>query len=279
MNKRNRRFFPYSVCIGLSLALPFFFGCAATTVPVGSYPEAKPRVVKKRPLPVPSSGRTDYYSASCRPYKVGDTWYRPLAHARDFRQRGIASWYGEDFHGKTTSSGEIYDMHGISAAHKILPLHTLVQVRNLANGKSLVVRINDRGPFVPGRIIDLSVAAAKELGVYGPGTAEVEIEALGTVRPGASETPLQAMYLPVDYDKGTYAIQVGAFGDRGNAERLAQELGQTYEHAEIKPSYVPESRQKLYRVLVGKCTSLEQAEMYQNTLKSKGFENIFIIAD
>ncbi|MEZ4525744.1 MAG: septal ring lytic transglycosylase RlpA family protein [Desulfobacterales bacterium] len=76
----------------------------------------------------------------------------------------MASWYGEDFHGKATSSGEIYDMHGISAAHKILPMHTWVRVRNLATGKSLAVRINDRGPFVAGRIIDLSVAAAKELG-------------------------------------------------------------------------------------------------------------------
>ncbi|MEZ4525745.1 MAG: SPOR domain-containing protein [Desulfobacterales bacterium] len=111
------------------------------------------------------------------------------------------------------------------------------------------------------------------------GTAEVEIEALGIARPGTSETPMQAMYMPVDYDKGTYAIQVGAFGDRGNAEKLAQELRHAYEHAQIKPAYIPDSRQKLYRVLVGKCTSLEQAELYQNTLKSKGFQNIFIIAD
>ena len=282
MKKKARRILPYSVCIGLSLALPFFFGCA---VPAGQpslgggFQKLRQRVVKKRPLPVPSSGPIDYYSATSRPYKVGDTWYKPLAHAKNFRQRGIASWYGEDFHGKRTSNGEIYDMHGISAAHKILPMHTCVRVRNLANGKSLVVRINDRGPFVAGRIIDLSIGAAKELGVYGPGTAEVEIEALGIARPGASDTPMQAMYIPVDYDKGTYAIQVGAFGDRGNAEKLAQQLRQTYEHAQIKPAYMPEIKQKLYRVLVGKCASLEQAEMYQNNLKSKGFQNIFIIAD
>ncbi len=279
MKKKNRRIFPYSVWIGLSLVLPFFFGCAAAVQPISVSPKHKQRVVKKRSLPVPSSGPADYYSATCRPYKVGDNWYKPLAHAKDFRQRGIASWYGEDFHGKRTSNGEIYDMHGISAAHKILPMHTLVRVRNLANGKSLVVRINDRGPFVAGRIIDLSIGAAKKLGVYGPGTSEVEIEALGIARPGASDNPMQAMYIPVDYDKGTYAIQVAAFGDRGNAEKFAQELGQTYENAQIKPAYIPEIKQKLYRVLVGKCNSLEQAEMYQNTLKSKGFRNIFIIAD
>ncbi|MGE0083879.1 MAG: septal ring lytic transglycosylase RlpA family protein [Desulfococcaceae bacterium] len=283
MKKKNRRIFPCGVCIGLSIVLPFFFGCAAPAVqpqPLGGFHKFnKQRVVKKRRLPVPSSGPVDYYSASCRPYKVGDTWYKPLAHAKDFRQRGIASWYGEDFHGKATSSGEIYDMHGISAAHKILPLHTWVRVRNLANGKSLVVRINDRGPFVAGRIIDLSIGAARELGVYGPGTSEVEIEALGIARPGGSKTPMQAMYMPVDYDKGTYAIQVAAFGDRGNAEKFAHQLRQTYEYAQIKPAYCPEGKQKLYRVLVGKCTSLEQAELYQNTLKSKGFQNIFIIAD
>ena len=115
-----------------------------------------------------------------KPYKVGSNWYQPLAHAQGFKQRGQASWYGRDFHGKKTSNGEIYNMHAMTAAHKTLPFGTYVTVSNLDNNRNLDVRINDRGPFVRGRIIDLSYAAAKKLGLVGPGTAYVEIVALGT---------------------------------------------------------------------------------------------------
>jgi rare lipoprotein A len=106
-------------------------------------------------------------------------WYQPLPHARDFRQRGEASWYGRDFHGRQTASGEIYDMYAMTAAHKTLPLGTYVRVQNRDNNKTVDVRVNDRGPFVRGRIIDLSYTAAHKIGVVGPGTAAVEIAALG----------------------------------------------------------------------------------------------------
>jgi len=96
-------------------------------------------------------------------------------YSSEFYQRGIASYYGEDFHGRRTASGEIYDMNGISAAHKTLPFSTLVEVKNLENGRKITVRVNDRGPFVQGRIIDLSVGAAKALDMYETGTAMVEI--------------------------------------------------------------------------------------------------------
>lgn len=96
-------------------------------------------------------------------------------YSSDFYQKGIASYYGREFHGKRTANGEIYDMNGISAAHRTLPFSTLVEVRNLENGRKITVRVNDRGPFVPGRIIDLSVGAAKALGIFESGTAMVEI--------------------------------------------------------------------------------------------------------
>jgi rare lipoprotein A len=111
-------------------------------------------------------------------YVVKGRRYYILSSAKGFREKGIASWYGEPFHGRRTASGEIYDMDGISAAHKTLPLHTWVEVRNMGNNRLLTLRINDRGPFVPGRIIDLSRAAARELGIYGPGVAKVYLRAV-----------------------------------------------------------------------------------------------------
>ena len=106
-----------------------------------------------------------------KPYEVNGQLYTPLADHTGFAQEGTASWYGPNFHGKLTSNGEVYNMYSMTAAHKTLPLGVYVRVHNLANGRQAVVRINDRGPFVKGRIIDLSYAAAKDLGVVGPGTA------------------------------------------------------------------------------------------------------------
>ncbi|MDR2724705.1 MAG: septal ring lytic transglycosylase RlpA family protein [Candidatus Adiutrix sp.] len=111
-------------------------------------------------------------------YVVKGRRYYILASANGVREKGLASWYGEPFHGRKTASGEVYDMDKISAAHKTLPLHTWVEVRNLENNRSMTLRINDRGPFVPGRVIDLSRAAARELGVYGPGLAKVRLRAV-----------------------------------------------------------------------------------------------------
>ena len=112
-------------------------------------------------------------------YEVNGERYHPLRDHAGFTEEGLASWYGSDFHGKRTSNGELYDMYAQTAAHKTLPLGVSVRVTNTANGRSTVVRVNDRGPFVRGRIIDLSYTAAKELGVVGPGTAPVRVEALG----------------------------------------------------------------------------------------------------
>ena len=104
--------------------------------------------------------------------------YKVLQSSNGFREKGLASWYGIDFHGRDTSSGEVYDMYEMTAAHKTLPLPTYVRVSNLDNGRSSIVKVNDRGPFIEGRIIDLSYAAAYRLGITGPGTANVEIVAL-----------------------------------------------------------------------------------------------------
>jgi rare lipoprotein A len=201
-----------------------------------------------------------------RPYKALGQWYQPLPDARGFRQQGIASWYGTDFHGKRTSSGEVYDMHGLTAAHKTLPLGTLVQVRHLQSGRSLEVRINDRGPFVRDRVIDLSYEAARRLGIIGPGTAPVEVVALGT--PAGS---------PVDVYSGNFTFQVGAFASRENAERLRAELDPQFGNAHIVE--FDRGDRVFYRVRVGKCASLEEAIAYETRLMRSGFADVFTVAE
>ena len=166
-----------------------------------------------------------------KPYKVFGKWYQPLPDSKGFRQRGIASWYGKNFHGKKTSNGEIYDMYAMTAAHKTLPLGTYVRVKHLENKKELEVRINDRGPFVRGRIIDLSYRAAKLLGIVGPGTADVEIVALGT--PATTDGGAGPTFVQGDYYSGNFTFQVGAFANRENAERLKRKLDEQYQNAHI----------------------------------------------
>lgn len=224
-----------------------------------------------RPAPSPPAP-----AGSPKPYMVMGQWYQPLSHARGFVERGKASWYGEKFHGRRTSSGEIYNMYGVSAAHKTLPLGTYVRVKNLENRRTLDVRINDRGPFVSGRIIDLSYGAAQRLGVVGPGTADVEIVALGradTTR-SAAGTPA---YIPGDYYSGNFTFQVGAFRIKANADKLRSQLDRKYQNAHI---VVFDSGDGIYyRVRVGRFSTLEQAAEQQRILAADGFETLFVVAE
>lgn len=148
------------------------------------------------------------------PYVVNGKKYYPLLSAEGFEQEGIASWYGPGFHGKSTSSGEIFNQNAMTAAHTILPFQSEIEVTNLRNGRSIVVRINDRGPFTDSRIIDLSKAAATKLDIIGTGTARVRLRHVG----GAEEArrPLPPAVQPVQVE-GTFYIQIGVFGKRGNA--------------------------------------------------------------
>ncbi len=158
-------------------------------------------------------------------YVVRGKRYHVMADAHGYRERGIASWYGSGFQGRRTSSGEPYDMYSMSAAHKTLPLPTYVRVRNLDNGRQVVVRVNDRGPFHPGRLIDLSYAAASRLGMLRRGTAHVEVEALlpGTGQ-GTATVPPGPPPRSAPVERGY--VQVGAFGRRFNAEILQRRLRQ-----------------------------------------------------
>ena len=200
--------------------------------------------------------------------------YTPLLDHQGFVEQGIASWYGKDFHGRKTSNGEIYDMYAMTAAHKTLPLGVFVQVENLGNGRTEVVRVNDRGPFVSGRIIDLSHSAASSLGVVGPGTAPVRITALGYRQRG---TDGQLRYtLPETVQTGPFAVQVGAFTRQGNALRLAEKLRRQYGVADVRQAQVRGTQ--FYRVRAGEYHSLAAAETGRQALLASGYSGGFVIA-
>ena len=161
------------------------------------------------PAPAPGYGKPKssaaIHRATMRPYSVNGVTYYPTVVEVGTKYKGTASWYGPNFHGKRTSNGEIYDMHNFTAAHKTLPMNTMVKVTNLRNGKSVVVRINDRGPFVGDRIIDLSYAAAKRIGMVGTGTAPVELEVLGF------ESKIETLGQKRSVVLSDYAVQIGSF--------------------------------------------------------------------
>ena len=210
-----------------------------------------------------------------KPYKVLGKWYQPLPHSDGFRQRGLASWYGRDFHGKKTSNGEIYNMYAMTAAHKTLPLGTYVRVHNIENNRSTVVRINDRGPFVRGRIIDLSYSAAKEVGIVGPGTARVEVVALGKRTTSTGKTA--STYTADDYTTGNFTFQVGAFLSRENAEKQRRQLAQRYKNAHI--AVYDRGDQIFYRVRVGRFTTLKEAVEQEKILIQDGFTDPILVAE
>jgi len=210
-----------------------------------------------------------------RPYEVNGERFDPLRDATGFTEEGIASWYGADFHGRKTSNGEIYDMHAATAAHKTLPMNVYVRVTNLANGRQSVVRINDRGPFVKGRVVDLSYAVASQLGVVGPGTAPVRLEALGYGELGPTGE-IVAYRPPASYQVGPFTIQVGAFTVAQNAQRLADELRRTYGDASVVEGWV--AGQKFHRVRVGLYPAMAAAESAAAQFEAKGFRNSFVVA-
>jgi rare lipoprotein A len=162
------------------------------------------------------------------PYTVLGETYRVLPTAKGYVERGIASWYGNKFHGYTTSTFEKYDMYAYSAAHKTLPLPSYARVTNLENGRSVIVRVNDRGPFVANRVVDLSYVAAVKLGVWPKGTAMVEVRAIDAAHPDAEPAAAPAVTArasgapaPGKTPKPALYLQVGAYGDRANVEHAA----------------------------------------------------------
>lgn len=209
-----------------------------------------------------------------RPYVIKNKRYYPIPSADGYSERGMASWYGGKFHGRRTSNGEIYDMHAMTAAHKTLPMNTMLLVKNLENSKQTVVRINDRGPFVRGRIIDLSYKAAKKLDVVANGTARVQIVALAEgIVTGRNAPP--SLVFP-DLSVGEFYVQIGAFSKKINAIRLQKRFTDAGHTTVIQKHYGPQSI--LYRVQVYSGKTLQHAQRSEKALLNRGYVGSFIIA-
>jgi len=228
------------------------------------------------PEPVPRpEPRARYGNHS--PYTVLGRSYHVLQDARGYVERGIASWYGTKFHGRATSSLEPYDMYAFTAAHKTLPLPTWVRVTNLENGRSLVVRVNDRGPFAHDRLIDLSYAAAVRLGVHVKGTALVEVRALDPVDGEPPPPATVTARSDAPGDAGRAFVQVGSFADRGNAELLAGRLrDRLREPVRVEEALVGALR--LFRVRFGPIDRSEALAL-QGRLAELGFGAATILSE
>jgi len=250
----------------------YWFCLAAVFIVVAACASSTPP-----PRNTKSHSSTNTVQKKSAPYEVYGKRYYPLASATGFSQRGLASWYGGKFHGRLTSNGERYNMYGRTAAHKTLPFNTYVRVTNLKNGKNTVVRINDRGPFVRGRIIDLTYTAAHALCMAEDGVVPVKIEALGYARKKRKAGKWVQVYeKPASYEVGDFTIQVGAFADRDNALRLYASLKRKYGSATV--NIFEQGTQKFYRVRVGKYSRLDKAEAAAEGLQGQGFPNAFAVA-
>lgn len=184
--------------------------------------------------------------------------YEPEVESSETTQVGIASWYGIEEHKNRAASGEVFDKDELTAAHKTLPMDTIVRVTNLENGKDVIVRVNDRGPFVGNRIIDLSYAAAKEVDMIGPGTVQVKVEVISTPhRKG-------------DYFSGKYVVQVGSFKSKSNAENLKEKLSSDFSNVDVYEYTI--NNNTYYRVRLAGYNTKSDAEHEYKKLKKLGYK-------
>jgi rare lipoprotein A len=202
--------------------------------------------------------------------------YYVRSSASGYRKRGVASWYGEKFHGRRTSSGEPYDMYAMTAAHKTLPLPAYVRVTSLENGRSVVVRVNDRGPFIDNRLIDLSYAAATKLGMIGSGTAMVQVEVIDPAAPAAASRVTVAPPVP---DDSVY-VQAGAFRSRQNADALAGRIRR--EAPGVPAVFVVEDEvagRPIYRVRIGPIAGVEDFDRVVQKMTMIGIPDAYLALD
>lgn len=231
-------------------------GPATSPVDISAIPDAEPRYEPRTRAGNPPS------------YTVLGRTYRVMADSTGYRERGVASWYGTKFHGKSTSNGERYDMYAMTAAHKTLPIPSYVAVTNLLNGRRIVVRVNDRGPFVDDRVIDLSYVAAAKLDMLTIGTAPVEVVAVG---------PGDTLPGPSYAQPATVWIQAGAFTLRDNAERLRTRLG-TAGVGDVAIQVAQVNGQQFFKVRLGPVASTAEADRIAGVLAGYGIpEPLFVV--
>ena len=268
--------------IAAIVGLPFFLAACSTLPPSQSPPLPQDSVdisaseryhVEQDSAPLRPISQDEVFDAipqadpilrfgNVSPYVIDGVTYNVLEDYRDYREQGTASWYGAKFSGHKTSNGELYDLYQPSAAHKTLPIPSYARVTNLDNGKSIVVRVNDRGPFHSDRIIDLSYAAAVKLGYMEQGTAQVEVEVMEVVGVEDRRDPLYGNYR---------YLQLGAFGREASAQTLVEALKPLLT-AEVFVSVVESDGTLLYRVRVGPVDDKSHLLAVQQQLQDSGYD-------
>jgi rare lipoprotein A len=264
----------YCRCLALIFLVFLAVGCA----PKGRYyqhQDSAPKIIPQNVTTQDAVAKYESYaSANMRPYTIRGVRYQPLKTGKGFSDKGHASWYGQKFHGHLTANGEIYDMYQMSAAHKTLPLPSFVRVTNLKNGKQVVVRVNDRGPFHRGRVIDLSYAAALKLDVLKTGITDVKLDVIhvdkaGTVTEG--RFPTVSNKTPNMTDQQVY-IQVAALQNKTQIDKLASGLKILYRH-----SYKTRFEKGIYKLHLGPIKNELEADELLNELKSNDYPGAYKI--
>jgi len=276
-NKFNRlrsiRFFHYLVALLLCVNI---VGCAVPSrdnAPENFVPDDTPDAIPANE-PLSRYGNNPTYTVLGKTYHVLDS-------ASGFTQQGIASWYGTKFHGKKTSSGEPYNMYAMTAAHKTLPLPTYVEVTHKKSGRKIILKVNDRGPFHDDRIIDLSYAAARKLGISETGTGEVSLRVIDT---SALDLTTNKVVLPVPVTaegkvtRGNILVQVAAMGSESAAEKMANRLREN-NIPSVRIHMIENDSGKLYRVRIGPIPSIDLAYQIKGELNNMGLNLARIIVD
>ena len=251
--------------------LLFLAGCGGSIMEKGDSAPINPPDVSGVLNAVPKNEKIR--SDKQKSYVVLGKRYYPMSTNEGYSEKGIASWYGKKFHGRKTATGEIYDMYQMTAAHKTLPLPSYAEVTNLNNGLKIIVRVNDRGPFHQGRIIDLSYAGATKLDIIGGGTSKVEVKSINAEEYEMSKQPIANSVVNVNSlnqgsDSEVY-LQVGTFGSISRAEELKGKLaGHLAETVFLMPLY--RGQDVLYRVRVGPLANVEASESLAEKLKVLG---------
>ena len=213
--------------------------------------------------------------ATQRSYVINNIRYYPIPSAEGYNENGIASWYGGKFHGRKTSNGEVYDMHAMTAAHKTLPMNTMLLIKNLDNGKSTVVRVNDRGPFVKGRIVDLSYKAAESLGIARKGLARIQAVAISRETLATQNKPPPP---PVyqDLSSGEFYVQIGAFTEPDHAIKVQRRFKESGHPAIIRQEFDGQKAVHQVQVYAGK--TMQNAKRAERSLLARGWVGAFVVA-
>jgi len=242
-----------------------------------SIPDGPPPDVSNLPEPVPKVEPRSLYGNKS-PYSVLGRTYNVLSTARGYDERGIASFYGSKFHGYKTSSLEDYDMYKFTAASKVLPLPSYARVTNLQNGKSVIVRVNDRGPFHEDRVIDLSYAAAVKIGIWPKGTGLVEVQGIDPSAPPQEEAPPPPLAIATPAHSPSIYLQVGAFSDAANAERVAAQL-RVANFAPVQVSDATIGGRTVHRVRVGPLSDVDSADQVSTKIEQMGLPQPQVAVD